>query len=194
MDSDWIILIDVQCSRFDSIRYNTLSECCWSVWHYHGYHPVWPRCLAPRRRGSHDVLGRGSDGNGLWFGPTLSEPPHVPSCGLTACDFFSMFGVLCWQQAVDSYIFSCWISYFKLNLIHLIFNVNGQSNPTFIGYHSATQEYRPEHVSGQLEERIAPSALSDCISMRAQMIRLAEQRIKEVTSYFGGFWSRVYIY
>lgn len=29
--------------------------------------------------------------------------------------------------------------------------------------------------------------LSDCISMRAQMIRLAEQRIKEVTSYFGGF-------
>lgn len=85
-------------------------------------------------------------------------------------------------------------SNFKLNLIHLIFNVNGQSNPTFIGYHSATQEYRPEHVSGQLEERIAPSALSDCISMRAQMIRLAEQRIKEVTSYFGGFWSRVYIY
>jgi hypothetical protein len=49
-------------------------------------------------------------------------------------------------------------SNFKLNLIHLIFNVNGQSNPTFIGYHSATQEYRPEHVSGQLEERIAPSA------------------------------------
>ena len=81
------------------------------------------------------TMGIIRSGQGAW---RLEEEDHTTSSAgvrtATACDldthcrnllmslhadsrhviFFLMFGVLCWQQAVDSYIFSCWISYFKL--------------------------------------------------------------------------------